>query len=123
MGIQGVAPEGWEQVSNGVFSRQHSSLDVALVLQQAAELSAQEMLAQLSRQMGLNQPPEQGGEREANGMTWDLYAFSTRGVQVDLAITEKDGVAFVSMMQSIAADRENLYEKVFLPAVDALKPL
>ena len=42
MGIQGVAPEGWEQVSNGVFSRQHSSLDVALILQQAAALSAQE---------------------------------------------------------------------------------
>ena len=44
-------------------------------------------------------------------------------MQVDLAITEKDGVAMVVLMQSIAAERENLYEKVFLPAVDALKPL
>jgi len=123
MGIQGLAPEGWEQVSNGVFSRQHSSLDVALILQQAAPLSSQDLLAQLSRQMGLSSPPEPGGERQANGLTWTLYAFNARGVKVDMAITEQDGKAMVVLMQSIAAERENLYEKVFLPAVDALKPL
>jgi pimeloyl-ACP methyl ester carboxylesterase len=123
MGIQGLAPEGWEQVSNGVFSRQHSALDVALILQQAAPLSAEELLAQLSRQMGLSQPPVQGGDREANDLTWALYEFNARGVQVDMAITEKDGLAMVVLMQSIPAERENLYEKVFLPAVDALKPL
>jgi hypothetical protein len=123
MGIQGLAPEGWEQVSNGVFSRQHSALDVALILQQAAPLSSQDLLAQLSRQMGLSQPPEQGGTREANGLTWTLYAFNARGVKVDMAITEQDGTAMVVLMQSIAAERENLYEKVFLPAVDALRPL
>jgi pimeloyl-ACP methyl ester carboxylesterase len=123
MGIQGVAPDGWEQVSNGVFSRQHSSLDVAIILQQAAPLSAQDLLSQLSRQMGLAQPPEQGGERQANGLTWALYEFTARGVQVDMAIAEKDGVAMVVLLQSVAAERDNLYEKVFLPAVDALKPL
>jgi hypothetical protein len=123
MGIQGVTPDGWEQVSNGVFSRQHSALDVALILQQAAPLGAQELLGQLSRQMGLSQPPEPGGERQANGITWSLYEFSARGVLVDMAIAEQDGLAMVVLMQSIADERENLYEKVFLPAVDALKPL
>jgi hypothetical protein len=84
-----------------------------LILQQAAPLSAQDLLAQLSRQMGLGQLPEQGGTREANGLTWALYAFSARGVRVDMAIAESDGVAMVVLMQSIAAERKPVRE-VFL---------
>lgn len=123
MKVQGVAPEGWEQVSSGVFSRQHSSLDVALVLAQSAPLSAEALLKQISGQVGLSAPPEPAGERRANGLTWTLYAFNARGVQVDMALAEKDGVALLVLLQSTADERENLYQKVFLPMVDALKPL
>jgi pimeloyl-ACP methyl ester carboxylesterase len=121
--IAGVRPEGWEEVSPGVFSRQHSSLDVALVLAQSAPMSASSLLSQISRQVGLSQPPQPAGEREANGLTWTLYSFTARGVQVDMAITEEEGLAMIVLLQSSADERDNLYEKVFLPMVDELEPL
>jgi pimeloyl-ACP methyl ester carboxylesterase len=123
MNIQGVVPEGWEQVSPGVYSRQHSSLDVALVLAQAATMTADNLLTQISKQVGLSQPPASVGEQQANGLNWKLYSFSTRGVQIDMAISEKDGLAMILFMQSTAAERDNLYQKVFLPMLDEFRPL
>jgi hypothetical protein len=123
MYIQGVVPEGWEQVSPGVYSRQHWSLDVALVLAQAASMTADNLLAQISKQVGLSQPPPVASEYEANGLNWKLYSFNTRGVQYDMAISEKDGLAMILFMQSTAAERDNLYEKVFLPMLEEFMPL
>jgi pimeloyl-ACP methyl ester carboxylesterase len=123
-GIRGVVPEGWPEVSPGVFSRQHSSLDVALVLSQAAPMSASSLLAQISRQVGLAQPPQPVGEQqEGNGLTWTLYSFNTRGVQVDMALAEDEGKAYMVLLQSSPDERDNLYQKVFLPMLDELEVL
>jgi hypothetical protein len=39
-----------------------------------------------------------------------------------MALAERDGLAFLVMMQSEPGERAALYEAVFLPAVDALVP-
>jgi len=93
------------------------------VLAQAASLTAENMLAQISKTVGLSQPPAPVGEFQANGLDWNLYSFNTRGVQVDMAISEKDGLAMILFMQSTLAERDNLYEKVFLPMLDEFRPL
>jgi hypothetical protein len=40
-----------------------------------------------------------------------------------MAITEEEGLAMIVLLQSSADERDNLYEKVFLPMVDELEPL
>jgi pimeloyl-ACP methyl ester carboxylesterase/predicted small lipoprotein YifL len=128
-GIQGAVPAGWEEVSPGAFARQSSGLDVALILVQSAPgtaeqpVTAADLLQLLSQRLGLAEPPEPVGQREANGLTWTLYAFTVQGIPVDIALADGDGLALLVLLQSAAEEHDALYDAVFLPVVDALVPL
>ena len=123
MGISGLAPVGWNEAGPGIFARGSSGLDVAALIEQAAPMSAEDLLSTLIGQLGLDETPESVGEREANGLTWTLYAIEVQGVSVDVALTESDELALIVLLQSAADERDALYEAVFLPIVDALVPL
>jgi len=123
MGIQGVVPAGWQEASPGVYSRGSSALDMAVVLAQAAPGEAADLLNLVTRQLSLSAAPEDVGQREANGLTWTLYAVKVQGIPVDLALTESDGLALIVLLQSSAEEHEALYDAVFLPVVDGLVPL
>lgn len=71
-------------------------------------------------QLGVSETPESSGEREANGLSWQLYSLEIGGVIRDVAVAESEGVAFIILLRSDASERDELYEVVFLPAVDAL---
>jgi hypothetical protein len=96
---------------------------MALAISQAAPMSGSALLAQISRQVGLAQPPQPAGEQEGNGLTWTLYSFNARGVQVDMAIAEDEDKAYLILLQSSPDERDNLYQKVFLPMLDELEAL
>jgi pimeloyl-ACP methyl ester carboxylesterase len=121
MGTQGVAPAGWEQVNPGVYSRGSSALDSAVLLEQAAPMSGQELLNLLVTQLGLKETPKPVGEREANGLTWQLYNVEVQGLAIDIAIAESGSSALVVLLQSDPNEHDALYESVFIPAVDALQ--
>lgn len=122
LGVTGLVPVGWEEVSPGVFGRGASALDQTVLLQQGAPLSADQLLDLLLGQFGLEEAPEPVGQREANGLTWNLYSFEVQGIPVDLAIAEADGLSLIVLLQGDENEREALYDTVFLPAVDALVP-
>jgi pimeloyl-ACP methyl ester carboxylesterase len=119
-GFRGVAPEGWEEQSDGVFAR--PSGDVALLLQVAQAASAQ-LLGALAAQFGLEDTPEAIGSREAMGLDWTLYRMEIQGQPADLALAERGQQTFMVLLVSNSAEREHLYEQVFLPAIDAFEPL
>jgi hypothetical protein len=120
MGIQGLVPAGWTEVNLGVYARGSSAVDTAVLLAQAAPVSAEDLLALVSGQLGLGEPPETVGERQANGLTWTLYALTVQSVEIDMALAEADGLALIVLLQSDPGEHEALYEAVFLPVVDAL---
>ncbi len=122
MGIGGVRPDGWTESAPGAFSRGGSGLDVVLLVTQAAPGRASDMLTKLARQLDLDAPPSPVGEREANGLSWELYAVEVQGLSVDIALAESGELALIVLLQSTPDERESLYEQGFLPAVDALKP-
>jgi hypothetical protein len=123
MGIRGVVPSGWDEVNTGAYARQDSSIDVALVVAQAAPMSADSLLALLTGQLGLDQDPDSVGEREANDIAWTLYAVEVQGLSLDIAVAEEGGLALLVMLQSDPQERDALYEAVFLPVVDGLTPV
>jgi hypothetical protein len=124
MGIEGIKPIDWRETQNpGVYSRQSSSLDVALILVQAAPNTTENLLAQLTRQFGLQAPPEKTGEMTANDLTWSLYSFIVRSTPVEMALAQSDDLAIVVLLQSPSDEREALTEFVFIPVVESVKPL
>lgn len=123
MGIIGLVPVGWTEASPGVYTRGSSGLDVATLIEQAAPGTASALLAGLAGQLGLEELPTSVGEREANGLTWRLYALEVQTVSVDIALAESDGLVLLVLLQSASDERDALLEAVYLPAVDALVPL
>ncbi|TES89050.1 MAG: alpha/beta fold hydrolase [Anaerolineales bacterium] len=124
VGVSGVVPAGWNEVSPGIFTRGNSVLD-ATALQIAIEpsMGAKELLVLLAEGYGLAEIPESTSERQANGLTWSLYAFEVQGVPRDLALAESDGGTLIVILRSETDERALLYEVVFLPIVDGLIPL
>ena len=123
MGISGVRPDGWTESASGVFSRGGSGLDVALLIAQAMPGRAQDMLAKLAGQLGLDAPPPSIGERGANAPSWELYAVEVQGLSVDIALSESGELTLIVLLQCTPEERDNLYQQVFLPVVDALRPI
>ena len=60
-------------------------------------------------------------EREANGIAWELYSFQYLGQIIDFAVGE--GGWFFIQLIAPPAERDYLYEDVFLPAVNAFQLL
>lgn len=119
-GIKGVAPRGWEEIAPGVYA-QSSSAQIAIV-QHALPGSRDDALAFWSERMGVSGTPESAGTRKTDQLEWTLYEISAQGQLIDLAVAEQDGKAFVVMLVSDGMEREALYAKLFLPAIDAFTP-
>ena len=123
LGISGVAPAGWTEAGPGVFVRASSATDVVSLVQQAAPVSAADMLARITAQLGLAEAPESVGEREANDLAWTFYATEVQGVSVDIALAESDELTLLVVLNTAANERDALYGAIFLPVVDALAPI
>lgn len=121
-GFAGLVPEGWQEVAPGVYARAGSAIDRTVVIEQSAPLPADGLLELLTGQLGLDEVPAEAGTRQAADLNWTLYEVAIQDLAVDVALAEVDGTSYVILLQSDPAERDSLYEAVFLPAVDALAP-
>lgn len=123
MGIEGRRPAGWQEVNTGVFSRQNSALDLTLVQVSVSPGTADNLLAGLTRQFGLQSPPPSTGEREANRLTWRLYSVVVRNTPIDVALTQSGDMAIMVLLQSPTDEHDALVENVFFPVIDSVRPI
>ncbi|MBK8026743.1 MAG: alpha/beta fold hydrolase [Chloroflexi bacterium] len=125
-GVQGVRPDGWMNVQPGIHVRGGSGRDVTLLAVQAAPLSVQSLWPALLPQFGLQSPPESIGALTTEAFEWQLYQFEVTQagitVAVDLALAEQDGTTYIVLVQSDASEQQALYDQVFMPVVESLKP-
>ncbi len=123
LAIQGLVPYGWTEAQIGVYGRGASATDVTALLMQSMAGTAQDLLDLLTQQFGLAAAPEAAAQREANGLTWNLYAVEVQGLQINFALSEGEGRGYIVLLQSSAKERDALYGLVYLPAIDALEPI
>lgn len=124
-GLQSVVPDGWTEVSPGLYVRSAFVDDPTWLAQQSAPLPAGALMTALLPQMGLTEAPEPAGEREANGQTWTLYEAEVSvptDTIMDVALTTIDGRTYLVALSAVPDEHEALHDTVFLPAVDALLP-
>jgi len=123
MAIQGLAPYGWTEAQTGVYGRGASGADVAALLMQSMPGTGLDLLDLLTEQLGLAAVPEPAAQREANGLSWSLYAVEVMGLQIDFALSEGKERGYLVLLQSSAKERDALYDLVYLPAIDAQEPI
>jgi pimeloyl-ACP methyl ester carboxylesterase len=120
-GLRSIAPTGWERASSSTFVRGENALDSTALIIDALPMSHADFLDLITAQLSLEAPPESIGERETDSFTWTLYAEEVQGVAVDFATAVRDEEeTLLVLLQGPAAERDVLYETVFLPVVDSL---
>jgi pimeloyl-ACP methyl ester carboxylesterase len=123
LGISGIAPVGWTAASPNVMVRGESAVDQTMLIYDAGPVTADVLLGLIVQQFGLPEAPEISTQVEANGLSWALYEAEAQGYPLDFALAEPEELAIVILLVSDAADRDMLYEALFLPAVEALVPV
>ncbi|MBI5931567.1 MAG: alpha/beta fold hydrolase [Chloroflexi bacterium] len=125
-GIQGVVPDGWQEIAPGVYARGNGPTDVVLVAEQATPSTADATLTALLPQLGLTAAPESVGTLDTDTLSWTLYRVDVPSpaltISVDLALAEADGKTYIVVMQVGSDEYDALHEAVFLPVLQALAP-
>ena len=135
MGIRSLVPSDWVQFFPvGAFVRTMPQTDPTFLIFGAIPgATPDQMMASLAAQTGLQEAPESSGIRMTDAFNWSLYHFEFQqgllltydpdyGTLVaDVALAESDGVVYAVASGSPVNERDQLYETVFLPAVDALE--
>lgn len=119
-GISGVRPAGWSEQELGVYTRPGG--DVAL--KQARVAAPPEAVVQsVLGGFGLSDAAR-GTLYEANGREWSIYRLDdVGGYPVEIGVASEGDATLIVILASSAAEREALYEQVFLPALNAFEPL
>ena len=125
-GIAGIVPDGWQEIAPGTYARASSPTDAAMLAQQSAPVTADQLLAALLPQLRLSEAPEPTGSYTTEAFDWTLYeievAVPGMTLTVDLALAEADGVTYLALLQANQDERDALYEAIYQPALDALVP-
>lgn len=126
-GLTTVVPEGWTNIGQGIRARRPDASDHVLLAVQSAPLPVDQLWASLLPQLGLSAAPDPIGTRTTDALEWTLYQVDVAAafgeVRVDLAAANADGTTYLVLLQSPVEGADTLRELVFLPAVDALRPL
>jgi len=123
-GFSGLVPEGWTEISPAVLTRRSSALDPTYFVIAAEPRTADEMFAELARQLDVDPEMESVSYSQAGSFTWDLYTFARPGgYTADLALTADSERAYFVYLVSAPDEHDALYDDVFLPAVEAMTPL
>jgi pimeloyl-ACP methyl ester carboxylesterase len=124
MGISGVRPEGWVEMAPGTFNRQSGSQDATALIVQALQWTRADLEEYLVDALKLKKMPKQIETQETKaGLKWTLHRAPTVLGYIDFAIAETDELTIHVLMETKKAEHDELYEELFLPAVDAVEPL
>ncbi len=118
LGISGVWPQGWTNFGRGIYGRPSGDAAIVQILTLG---SALETLVSLSSRFNLDREPEAAGEYVSQRYTWQLYTTTIRGQLTDIALAEDGGRSLLVMLISDKGNRDELYDKVFIPSLDALR--
>ena len=123
-GFSGLVPAGWTEISPAVLTRRSSALDPTYFVIATEPFTADEMFAELARQLGVDPEMESIARSQVGNFTWDFYTFERPGgYPADLALTADSERAYFAYLVSSPDEHDALYDQLFLPAVEAMTPL
>jgi pimeloyl-ACP methyl ester carboxylesterase len=123
MGLSGLVPEGWEEQFELDFRRGESALDPTRLVLGATWLPKDQLLNTLLSWLEIDEDVESVATTAVGNFTWDFYEFRAGAYPVDVALAEDNSTSYLVLLISPRDERDTLYDKVFVPVVEALAPL
>lgn len=124
--VEGIVPQGWPEVSPGLYTRSSGVGDETWIVIQSALAQVEPVLQSLAQQLRLGGALESSGDYHSAVLDWTLYTPETASSAdrvVQVAVAFEAGRTYLVMIQTTADEADALYEGVFLPVLDALVPL
>jgi hypothetical protein len=127
--METVVPQNWSEVRRGVSVQFKPAGELPLLSIEFYDHALEGMLLYYySREFMLPELPSSIGKRHTNALDWNLYTFkaqdSTGNVMAwDLATAQVGPALYITILGTPVNEHDALYEQVFLPVVDALKPV
>lgn len=120
-------PEGWEKIENGFYARQYGYNDITLiaVLQSMAsrERLIDALAADFNNKTGFTEPATSQGTEKYNSLEWSFYKAQSSAIIVDMAFAKNGKQTMMVMLASFPDEHDALYRMVFLPVIEATKPI
>lgn len=126
-GIQGLIPDSWQSAGSGVYARNPNGGDVTRLIIQSAPIPRVALLSALRGQLGVDELPEPQGQIETDFSVWDVYVvdLDVQGyaLTLSLAVTDKDNVTYIAILQALRDEHADLHKTVFVPVVKSLSAI
>lgn len=127
-GIQGMIPADWTDAGNGIYLRDPQGGDPTTLIVQAAPVAITALQGLLTQQLGLDEFPADGEAYPTDAFAWTIYTLQEFEAQGNtlvgaVALAEADGITYIVVLLTTPSAAEALGTEVFLPVVDALRPL
>jgi hypothetical protein len=127
--LETLIPRGWTEIWRGSSVRFKPPGDLALlILAFYAHAPEGWLRYYVTRALPLSELPPSAGKRHTAALDWDLYAFSAQdstgnAMDWDLATARVGPALYIAILGTSRQEHDALHEEVFLPLVDALKPV
>jgi len=124
MGVAGVRPAGWSSGAQGqgCLDRRSWLLAPTGVAVQGAVTPVNYWLQYLATGfmgIGSDKEPQPAGQRQANGLDWNLYTAHIFRHPVDIALAAGHKRTILVLLVSEPREHEVMYKLVSIPMVDA----
>jgi SagB-type dehydrogenase family enzyme len=124
-GVSGLKPGGWTMEGIGLWIRPS---DGSLLFQRGIpNMTAEQVKTGLIPMYNFPKLQERTGRHKTDSFQWDLYHVETKDPAgepaiVQVALAQSGKWAFIVLLAANASVSDELHEKVFLPALNALAP-
>jgi len=126
LGITGMVPANWRTLSGvpGFYSPNGDPNDPEQIIIEALPAAPADVLNQIDQQFSAQGVyfNDTGQKRASPVITYTLYSASYGLTTLDMALGELNGSTYAVLMQAPFAEHSGLYQAVFLPVIDALRP-
>jgi pimeloyl-ACP methyl ester carboxylesterase len=123
-GLSVDVPKEWQFLGEGFYYRGNSPFDITEAGLLMIPGSPQDIEDWFSLKAygyrGLDSPLIPAGQRQSNGLAWQLYKSSSYGRPVDIAMAEDRGWSIVVLLFCNPDEHDALYQTVFIPMVDSV---
>jgi len=125
-GVSLRVPRDWLELDEGIYLRNNSMLDIAQVGILLAPVKPDDLTEYFGSvaagYLGFDSAPVENGQHRENGLDWTLYAGTSDGRPVDMAVTGLRGRSLVLSLISNLDERQALFDTVFLPMLASAQP-
>ncbi len=125
VGVSGLKPGGWTRAGLGFWMR---ASDQAFLFQRGIpNMTVEQIKVGLLPMYDLPRLGERMGRHRTAALEWDLYRVETKGPAeesfiFDAAVAQVGKWAFIVLAAGNVAASQDLHDKIFLPALEALAP-